>query len=158
MAENDMSNREKRLWYTLMVDIIALVWFTWFIIETPMDAPHIGSYYLKTIAATILIIIGVTIALSFFFARPDDIEEMDERDELIHYRGYKIGFITFTALTLLPVGHYFLTGFMPDHILGKTDSLLTLNPLMIANVMLIVVTLASVAKDGATLYYYRRGM
>lgn len=158
-----MSLREKELWCETIVS--AMVAFYFF--SRTFSYLILGDIALLTdemgglIARTIAYAIGLSIIGYILVQLAHDTEETgkearmepkDERDRLFDNRAHRIGYLVLmVALSAL------LFHIAVEEISGRQTLPFTLTPLAIAHLLLGLMTIASLAKACAALFFYRRG-
>ena len=152
---DDISVREKKLWFELVVDIAVGLYFypKAFALMIAGDAALTGRAMVELIVGTIVWVIIISVVLGRLLKCDQKPEPKDERDRLIeNITGRWFG-RTLVLCLLGVIGLIVVQATAAD--VGSL--LFTLTPLGIALLLLFSLMLASLVDSIAKLYCYRRG-
>ncbi|WND01788.1 hypothetical protein QGN29_09505 [Temperatibacter marinus] len=153
---NTLSPREKNLWVNIIIDVIALTWFAYFLATTPATVEAYKTELFSFVAGVALVSIVIASTLGLIFSKAHELEDMDERDELIALKGMKVGYYVLGGLMIYLIGAAYLDAFTALVDGEAVYKGVRFSPLVIGNVLLVVITLSTLAKDVASLIYYRK--
>ncbi|MGY6630095.1 MAG: hypothetical protein ACXIUL_03715 [Wenzhouxiangella sp.] len=147
---SNLSFQEKSTWGTLFALLVIgtlysrAAWQLWQ--HEALVSEAVFGLLLGYTVLLVVVLVGYHVLISVLSSREDD----DERDRLIEWRSGNIGGLVLGFGVFTVIGHILVGGWRGDP--------LFLSPVAIANVLLLVMLVASVAEMTLKLYYYRRGI
>lgn len=151
----DFSAREKHLWFELLVDIgVALYYYPKaFHLLMAGDGALSGEVMTDLVVNTVMLAIGLSIALAILLHMQDKPEPKDERDYMIEARsnGWYSRFLIGGVMAVMGVI------VMQEFTLWPGDWFVA-TPLVLAHLLLLVLMLASMLNSILKLLMYRTGL
>lgn len=147
---SNLSFQEKSTWGTLVALLVIgtlysrAAWQLWQ--HEALVSEAVFGLLLGYTVLLVVVLVVYHVLISVLSSREDD----DERDRLIEWRSGNIGGLVLGFGVFTVIGHILVGGWRGDP--------LFLSPVAIANVLLLVMLVASVAEMTLKLYYYRRGI
>ncbi len=167
-----MSRQEQVSWISLVITVVLAVWYFSIVLQAPADADLHGRAMARLVSkiVTMAIVLGIAGELAFkYFARgAKGSTEKDERDELIALRATRNGYVTLTigvAVVLSQIAMIEMVQRLPAERLEPVETLAVLDmllrgplsALLVAQLLLMALTLAALCVYISRIVYYRRG-
>jgi hypothetical protein len=143
----DLSFREKSLWASTLAT--ALVYGNYFATAGVFAGERSGMVrLLSTVMLLVFVEVTCEIAINIF----DRPQPKDERDRIIEGKGYRSGYVVATVglVTLL-------MGYGALHVTQGAAGGEWMEPIAVAQLLLLLLVLAELAKSGTMIFHYRRG-
>jgi hypothetical protein len=170
-----MSKQEQVSWVSLIVSLVTGIWYFTHIFNLPSAAPQFGSATARFIFNLIIagIFIGIVGEVLLRWAQrragalPADRTPRDERDQLIDLRASRVGYRVLFGLVMGLIAQILVTEsrrLLPTATLSAAPATLLdvalqgpLSPLVIAQLLLLAMTVAGVSIYVTRIVCYRRG-
>jgi len=143
-----VSNRELNIWATLILDVVVAVYY----FSSIIAMPEVTMAALAALIGKIIVFSIVFSIVIFSLINARGAKKPDERDYRFETRANAIGYYTLSVGVVLVLGHIVIGNVMP--IEQRVD---TSSPVVVANILLFMLILASCAKALSQLFQYRRG-
>lgn len=150
---SSLSNREKNIWTTLILDFIVALYFFPKVFRMDWSSGLNGGEITKVIITVIIISIIGSILISVFLGAGKD-EEMDERDSQFEAKANSVGYHAMFVAIIFLIGHIILNEITEEIFKFSYEAM---PPLKIAVYMMVVLVAASFLKELVRIFYYRRG-
>lgn len=149
------SNRELNIWATLVLDVGVAIYYFSSVLALPSGTDLHGKAMAGIIGEIIVWSFTYSI-LVFGYINSRGEEKKDERDQGFEARANSMAYYVLTCAVVLLIGHVVLNSLFADYEKSLTIPAM-LSPVVIANLLLFALILASMAKALTQLFYYRRG-
>ena len=149
----DMSNREKSIWASVLLDIVIALYFfpQVFAMEGGISA-NASEMAGIIIAVILMAIIGS--AIIKWLLGVGKAEQQDERDLAIDAKAHKLGYWALCSAVVFLSGHVVVNE-ATQEFFGFQYEILSAG--QIATYMVFSLVISAFVKDGAQLFFYRRG-
>lgn len=167
-----MSKQEQASWVSLVITVLVAIWYFSIVLQAPPDADLQGREMARLIGriVTMAIVLGIAgeVLLRYFAKSPQGSTETDERDELINLRASRNGYVALSisvAVVLVQIALIEMVQRLPAERLtlpeghGVLDLLLRgpLSALLVAQLLLLALTIGGICVYVSRIVYYRRG-
>jgi hypothetical protein len=167
-----MSRQEQVSWVSLVITIAVAVWYFSIVLQAPAEIDLHGRAMAQLVGkiVTMAIVLGIAseLAFKYFSKSAKGSTEKDERDELIDLRATRNGHVTLTigvAVVLCQIALIETVRRLPARPLEPLANLDVLSALLrgplsallVAQLLLMALTLAALCVYISRIVYYRRG-
>ncbi len=148
-----MSNREKTIWANMLLDIIIALYFFPQVFAMK-DGIGVNVDEMVGIIGTVIVMAIVGSSIIYWLLDVGKDEAEDERDHAINAKAHKLGYWSVVVTISFLIGHVVLNETTLELFSYQYEEM---NPGQIATYMLFSLVISAFIKDGAKLFFYRRG-
>ncbi|GMG86558.1 hypothetical protein [Biformimicrobium ophioploci] len=152
----EIATREKNIWAELLVTLLAAAYYVELLAAAPVSGPEDLATYIRGLIGLVVMIVIVASVLATVIALTSEAELRDERDYRIDAIANRVAYYLLIACIIGVCVLLFSNATPVAALLGKADGMVA--GTTVANVLILALLIASVARALVQLYLYRRGI